>query len=179
MGTALSSRRLHEPDVSRLFGRPDDPMPLLEARAAAEFPGQHVIVWEGNPDTFQFTYVGRAAELLLGHPCARWTSEPAFWAENVVHPDDRRDAVGYCALATCKGSDHTFEYRALRSDGSIVWLLDVVRVVLGARRIPVALRGAMFDLSAAKREAGTFEAPPDEGRPTRTELAERPDLPRS
>jgi PAS domain-containing protein len=150
-------------------------MHVLEARAESYFPREDVIVWEGDPETFQFSYVGRAAERVLGYPCSRWTSEPTFWADVVVHPDDRRDAVAYCALATCKGSDHVFEYRAVRRDGSIVWLVDVVRVVLGSKRLPVALRGAMFDVSSTKRDAGTFDQPPEEGAPSRGELADRPD----
>jgi PAS domain-containing protein len=173
------SVRMRAYDHERLmgvFGAPTDAMPALEERASTLFPGEHAIVWEGDPATFQFSYVGRSAERVLGYPTHRWTSEPTFWADHVVHPDDRNDAVAYCALATCKGADHVFEYRARRQDDSIIWLLDVVRVIVGERNLPVALRGVMLDISDAKRQEGTFDQAASARHPARDALAERPDL---
>jgi len=105
------------------------------------------IVWEGDAQTFQFSFVSKAAEKILGYPAERWY-EPGFWADVVVHPDDRDHAVAYCALATAQGRDHTFEYRARAADGRLVWLRDVVRVVHGDKGIPVSLRGVMIDITA-------------------------------
>ena len=104
------------------------------------------IVWEGDAQTFQFSYVSKAAERILGYPCEKWL-EPGFWADVVVHPEDRDDAIAYCALATGNGRDHTFEYRARAADGRIVWLRDIVRVVRGDKGMPVRLRGVMVDIT--------------------------------
>ncbi len=168
-------RQIDEHDLVRVFGSPLDPMSAVEKRAEATFQDEEVIVWEGDPATFRFSFVGAAAARVLGYPSPRWTEEPTFWADHVVHPDDQRDAVAYCALATCKGADHTFEYRARRADGGVVWLLDIVRVILSERNLPVTLRGIMFDVSDLKREAGTFAGPSRERSPSREALAERPD----
>ena len=105
------------------------------------------IVWEGDAQTFQFSFVSKAAEKILGYPAERWY-EPDFWADVVIHPDDRDHAIAYCALATGQGRDHTFEYRARAADGRLVWLRDVVRVVLGDKGIPVSLRGVMIDITS-------------------------------
>jgi PAS domain-containing protein len=121
----LSTQIPTEPGLAerlrQVFGMPSDTMPLLEQRAE-ELLGDRAIVWEGDAATFQVSYVGRAAEVLLGYPASRWTTEPAFWAETVVHPEDRDDAVAYCALATGQARDHDFVYRAIAADGRVVWL---------------------------------------------------------
>jgi PAS domain S-box-containing protein len=145
------NRQLLASKADALFGEPEDPIELVESRAIAE-SGGGLLVWEGDAATFQFTYVSRNAEAILGYPVERWYSEPAFWAESVVHPDDRTDAVAYCALATAKKAHHEFEYRALRADGSVIWLLDLVRVVLGKRGVAERLRGMMLDVTRERLE---------------------------
>lgn len=157
-------------DVELMFGTPDDGMQVIERRAHTLFPDQPVIVWEGDPATFRFSFVSQAAERVLGYPSARWIEEPTFWTDHLVHPDDRSDAVAYCALATCKRADHVFEYRARSSRNEVVWLLDIVRVVLGPKQLPVALRGAMFDITRAKQQASAGGAVSHARSPTFEEL---------
>ena len=132
--------------AASIFGADDDPMVLIEHRAKQLLPDQRHIVWEGDAQTFQFTFVGGAAEEILGHPASRWTTEPTFWADIVVHPEDRNDAIAFCALATGKGADHDFQYRALCADGRTVRLHDVVKVVKGARGVAERLRGIMIEI---------------------------------
>lgn len=130
-----------------VMGSPAEPVEAVEQRAAAIFAGRGVIVWEGDPQTFQFTYVSSAAEAVLGYPATRWLSEPTFWTDTIVHPLDRTAAVTYCALATGRGLDHDFCYRAQAADGRIVVLHDVVQVIKGARGVAVRLRGVMVDVT--------------------------------
>lgn len=132
--------------VLHIFGADDDPMPLVEQRARQLLPELRPIVWEGDAQTFQFGFVGGAAEELLGYPASRWTGEPTFWADIVVHPDDRNDAIAFCAIATGKGVDHDFQYRARCSDGRTVRLHDIVKVVKGPRGVAQRLRGIMVEL---------------------------------
>lgn len=132
--------------VARIFGADDDPMVLVEHRARQLLPDMRPIVWEGDAQTFQFSFVGGAAEEVLGYPASRWTSEPTFWADVVVHPDDRNDAIAFCAVATGKGKDHDFQYRARCADGRTVRLHDIVKVVKGSRGVAERLRGIMVEL---------------------------------
>ena len=131
-----------EPDLQALFGADDEPLTALEHRARVLFPNTSVILWEGDASTFQFTYVSPYAELLLGYPIQRWTTEATFWADVVIVAEDRDDAIAYCALATTKRCDHIFEYRARASDGRVVWLRDVVKVVMGRGRNRSASAGS-------------------------------------
>ncbi len=143
--------------VDECFGQGTDRIEIVEQRARRLFAGHSIIVWEGDAQTFQFSYVSATAEDLLGYPASRWTQEPTFWADVVITPDDRDDAIAYCALATAKRADHVFEYRARCADGAMLWLRDYVRVVVGPRGIARTLRGIMFDVSPEKRATNTFE----------------------
>jgi PAS domain-containing protein len=133
--------------IARVFGEPTDPIAAVERRARREWVGRQLIVWEGDPQTFQFSYVSATAEALLGHAVTRWTEERDFWVNQVVHPEDARDAVAFCALATANGRDHDFRYRAQAADGSVVELHDIVHVIKGVLGVPTRLRGVMIDVT--------------------------------
>jgi PAS domain-containing protein len=145
---------LLDADQRRVFGEPTDSIQEVARRAAEVYPDQDVIVWEGDAQTFQFTYVNDAAERVLGWPASRWTGEPTFWADAVLHPDDRDEAIAYCALATGRRANHMFEYRAQTRSGEMKRLRDVVVVVVGPRRVATRLRGLMFDLSGEASDEG-------------------------
>ena len=103
-----------------------------------------VIVWTGDPVTFQFDFVSEQAERITGYPVEAWL-EPGFWAEH-VHPSDRDWAIEFCTKATQAGEPHAFEYRMLAADGRVVWLRDVVSVDVEDGR-PARSRGVMVDVT--------------------------------
>jgi len=167
-------RLLTDAELADVLGRQDDSLSEVEARLARALPADAcAIVWEGDAQTFAFGYVSPGAEAILGYPARRWIDEPTFWADVVVHPEDREDAIAYCALATGKGADHVFEYRARAANGQLVWLRDVVKVVFGARGVPARLRGIMIDVTEQKRLAGLVDMRPVETIPSRAELLAR------
>ena len=130
--------------VDAVFGSHTDPMSMLEARAADLLAGHGAIVWECDAGTFVFSHVGRSAEAVLGWPVECWTAHPTFWADVVLHADDREASVTYCAAETAECRDHTFEYRARAVDGRVVRLRDYVRVVPAPDGSPGTLRGVMI-----------------------------------
>lgn len=138
--------------IESIFGSPSDPIEAVAARALRVLPGVPVIVWEGDPETFIFSYVSPSAEDVLGYPVAKWR-EPGFWAKTVVHPEDESDAVAYCALATAQGRDHDFQYRARTASGETVLLHDVVHVIKSPLGVAARLRGIMVPLDAEESEA--------------------------
>jgi PAS domain S-box-containing protein len=106
------------------------------------------IVWEVDAATFQFHFVSRQAERLLGYPLEEWTNTPGFW-EAHIHPDDRKWAMDFCLRATHEKRTHEFEYRMIAADGKVVWLHDIVSVVEEEGR-PTLLRGLMVDITERK-----------------------------
>ncbi len=108
------------------------------------------IVWEADAVTFQFLFVSRAAERILGYSLEEWTQTPDFWLRR-LHPDDAKWCIEFRLEATRSERDHAFEYRMIANDGRVVWLHDAVtcrRGPDGAKR----LRGVMVDITA-RREA--------------------------
>lgn len=137
--------------IDAALGALTDPIALVDARTAELLTDQQAIVWEADASTFVFSYVSRSAEAVLGWPASRWTDEPTFWADVVLHQADRDDAVAYCVSETSECRDHTFEYRAKAIDGRVVRLRDYVRVVPDAAGRPATLRGVMVAVPANRR----------------------------
>jgi PAS domain S-box-containing protein len=114
------------------------------------------IVWEGDAQTFQYFFVSKQAERLLGYPTERWIDEPTFWQDH-IHPQDRDWTINFCALSTANKKDHVFEYRMIAADGRVVWLRDIVTVII-ENDTPVKLRGIMVDITENKKvEADLLE----------------------
>jgi formate hydrogenlyase transcriptional activator len=108
------------------------------------------IVWRGNAQTFQFTFVSPYAEILLGYPVQHWLDEPNFWRDH-IHPDDRESTVAFCAKVTDEKRSHEFDYRMIAADGQVVWLHDLVHVVVKNDQA-TELVGVMIDITQ-KQEA--------------------------
>ncbi len=107
------------------------------------------IVWEVDARTFQFRFVSRQAERILGYPVSRWLEEPNFWRDH-IDPEDREWAIEYRLASTRRGVDHDFEYRMIAADGRVVWLDDIVSVE-SANGEAVTLRGVMVGITARKQ----------------------------
>ena len=108
------------------------------------------VLWEANPETFQFTYVSSRAATLLGFPVAEWLA-PGFWRAR-THPDDVDWATVFCLDSTAQGHDHQFEYRMIAADGRVVWIHDVVTLKREAD-MSRRLSGIMIDITERKRTA--------------------------
>ncbi|MBD2740635.1 PAS domain-containing sensor histidine kinase [Coleofasciculus sp. FACHB-1120] len=130
----------------------------VAARSAAEahrrfvelVQGLDAIVWEMDAVTWKFTFVSDRAQDILGYPISQWLNEPTFWQDCLLHPEDRDWCVNFCVSATNQAKDHEFQYRAIASDGRVVWLKDVVRVVCDEQGCPKLLRGVMVDITKEK-----------------------------
>lgn len=118
----------------------------------ASTPG---IVWEADAETFRFTFVSEAAVQLLGYPVEAWYAA-GFWPEH-LHPDDREQAIAFCAAETAAGRAHEFDYRMRAADGRVVWLRDVVRVRRGADG-KTTLTGVMVDITAMRQASELVQA---------------------
>jgi len=107
------------------------------------------IVWEADAKTFQFGFVSKQAERLLGYPVEQWINEPTFWKDH-IYEADRSWAVNYCIQCTLEKKAHEFEYRMVAADGKLVWLRDIVTVLIENNE-PVSLRGVMVDITERKK----------------------------
>ncbi|MFA4867713.1 MAG: PAS domain S-box protein [Pedobacter sp.] len=106
------------------------------------------IVWEGRPDNFEFTFISKKSEQILGYTPEEWLASPTFWADH-IYADDRSWVVDYCMMCTKELKSHEFEYRMLNKNGTLVWLRDIVNVISDGQK-PTLLRGIMIDITAHK-----------------------------
>jgi two-component system, cell cycle sensor histidine kinase and response regulator CckA len=118
--------------------------------------GISTVVWEGDADTFCCTYVSPQAEQLLGYRVSEWTAGD-IW-RTLIHPDDYDSVIDACRASALAGRDHVLEYRAIRSDGEVVWLRDFVRVLVDAEGRPSRLRGVLTDVTAMREASDALAA---------------------
>ncbi|MBW4649346.1 MAG: PAS domain S-box protein [Kastovskya adunca ATA6-11-RM4] len=112
--------------------------------------GLDAIIWEMDATTGKFTFVSRRAEDLLGYPIRQWLEEPDFWQNRLLHPEDRDWCITLSTTATQASQDYELEYRALATDGRIIWLKDRVRVVADENGRAARRRGVLVDITQEK-----------------------------
>ena len=96
-------------------------------------------------------------QLVTSEICRRdygWlSSEPFTFADmlQLIHPDDRERRSRMVAEAFATRQDLEVEYRVIRPDGEIVWLLVRGRGEYGADGAPVRAMGVSLDITSRKR----------------------------
>ncbi|MCO6163056.1 PAS domain S-box protein [Flavobacterium sp. NRK F7] len=106
------------------------------------------IVWECDAATFEFTFISKKVEHILGYTDEEWLSEKDFW-KNHIYEEDRASVIHFCTEQTKNNLDHDFEYRMIAKDGSVVWLRDIINVVVEDGKV-VSLRGIMINITKTK-----------------------------
>jgi PAS domain S-box-containing protein len=93
-----------------------------------------------------FAFVSRHAEQLLGFPAEHWTNNASFWTDR-VHPADRDWVAQSYQRAIERREGHVCEFRAIASDGRIVWLRERARVIADSEGRPSRLIGLTMDIT--------------------------------
>jgi PAS domain S-box-containing protein len=94
-------------------------------------------------------YVGPGAEEMTGVPVEQMIADPGLW-RTMIHPDDRQMVFEADTASNTDGSDRfALEYRMVRKDGTIVWILDEATLVRPEHRPPY-WQGFQLDITARK-----------------------------
>ena len=150
LGAALRYARFQREEAAhrRRLQHSREVLQQQKKKLDALLDGINGVAWEMDLDTMQFTYVSSSAERFLGYPAWMW-KDLEFWLSMIV-PEDRDQARDYCLNETRQGRDHTFDYRMRRSDGVVIWVLDVVSVICDEQGKPSGLAGFILDISQEK-----------------------------
>jgi len=145
---AVEAQRLHADNARQLQAATHarDQVRFAEQRLHELVDGIGSVVWEADPQTFQYSFVSQPAEKILGIPVRRWMEEPGFWPA-LIHPEDREATLAARREAVGRGQDHRCEYRAMAADGRAVWIEDTAHVVRDAAGAVLQLRGLMVDIT--------------------------------
>ncbi|MDQ3690502.1 MAG: EAL domain-containing protein [Chloroflexota bacterium] len=96
----------------------------------------------------RWSFVSPQVESMLGYAPKEWLADPELWARS-IHPDDRDAVLASDLVAADVGTAKRFEYRMIRRDGRIVWVLDDVAVTETPGQ-PALLQGLLVDITPAK-----------------------------
>ena len=95
------------------------------------------------------TYVSPQIRELLGVSPEEYIEDPDLWA-NLLHPEDRDEAVATYLRGRESGEPFVFEYRLVGRDGRIVWFRDSAIVLPDAEGRPQLIQGVMLDITERK-----------------------------
>jgi PAS domain S-box-containing protein len=109
-----------------------------------------VAVWVTSADGSAMLEVTDSIKRIYGRSADEFRSTPSLWLD-VVHPDDRNIAMR--SLVDINVMGHSLsEYRIIRRDGEVRWVLDEKSLIRDASGNVVQLGGAVHDVTE-RREA--------------------------
>jgi two-component system, cell cycle sensor histidine kinase and response regulator CckA len=103
------------------------------------------------------TYVSPQIEELFGYPVELWLDNAELW-DRVVHPDDFELVTSGEQLARDRGEPFELEYRIVRADGTVRWVLDQMHTLYDAQGRPLFEQGFLIDVTERKESANLFQA---------------------
>jgi two-component system, cell cycle sensor histidine kinase and response regulator CckA len=106
---------------------------------------------------YRTTFVSPQIEELFGHPVEDWLDDVGLWAR-VVHPDDLAIVTRAEAEARERHEPFELEYRVVRSDGSIGWILDRMETTYDADGVACSERGFLIDVTERRQSEQMFRA---------------------
>lgn len=113
------------------------------------------IVWERNPENFQFTFVSRQSDSILGYKPVDWLDNSEFWAGK-LHPQDAAKAVETAKNFISQAKSYSQEYRMIAADGRTVWMHESGTVLVENGKA-VAVRGILQDITRQKNDAAELD----------------------
>jgi len=103
------------------------------------------------------TYVSPQIAELYGYPSAQWLEDPELWGRT-VHPDDLELVRGSERAARERGEPFELEYRMIRADGTVRWVLDSMNTVRDADGKALFEQGFLVDVTERKESENLFRA---------------------
>ena len=114
------------------------------------------IVWSASLDGSRLTYINPMAERVYGRANEEFYEDAQLWLK-IVHPEDQR-LVQDSAQRLLEDGHREVEYRIVRPNGEVRWLLDRARVILDAAGRPIELGGIATDITDLKKAEEKLEA---------------------
>ena len=117
----------------------------------------HEVFWIGSPDWNEIFYVSPGYEHLWGRSCESLYKEPRSWLEALVEKDRARVLEDIKRMSSGDLSDPDFtEYRIIRPDGSVRWVLARAFPVLDDRGEVYRIAGLAEDITERKESEETI-----------------------
>ncbi len=125
---------------------------LLESEARFQVIAATIgeVIWMADVELREMFYVSPAYETIWQRSCASLHENPRSFLES-VHDDDRVRVVDEIRAAHAAGRPYEHEYRVLRADGSIRWVVDRGFPVANPGGAPTRYVGVAEDVTERHR----------------------------
>ncbi|RQW04922.1 MAG: PAS domain S-box protein, partial [Calditrichaeota bacterium] len=107
------------------------------------------VVWTESVDGTEVTDINESFYELYGRTIGEFRANPRLWID-IVHPEDKKIAAGG-RENLFKHGQYSAEYRIIRPDGTIVWLLDRKSLIRDEQGRPVHIGGIAKDITERKK----------------------------
>lgn len=112
------------------------------------------VVWTASIDGGRVLDINESFESIYGISIEDYRKNPHYWID-AVHPDDKAIAEASAKELFEKGNSQA-EYRIVRPDGSIVWLLDRKSLIYDENGNAIQIGGIGKDITARKEVEEAF-----------------------
>jgi PAS domain S-box-containing protein len=145
--------RRQEEDADVAVRRSREALQRSEARYRSLVERVPGVVWLNEVDrddrnVTRCVYIGPQIEDLLGRTPEEWIADEDLW-ERVIHPADHARILEVNDRADETGT-LSVEYRAIHTDGSVVWIHDEAVLIPAEDDQPAYWQGVMVDITAQR-----------------------------
>ncbi|MHC5763380.1 sensor domain-containing protein [Nostoc sp.] len=106
------------------------------------------VIWSISADTFETLYINPSALKVFGYSVSEFFDNSNLWFE-VIHPEDQQ--LVYAAIQPLFLTDkQELEYRIVRPDGQLRWLLNRSHLIYDACGQPIRIDGIATDITERK-----------------------------
>lgn len=106
------------------------------------------VIWSISADTFETLYINPSALKVYGYSVSEFFDNSNLWFE-VIHPEDQQ--LVYAAIQPLFLTDkQELEYRIVRPDGQVRWLLNRSHLIYDACGQPIRIDGIATDITERK-----------------------------
>jgi signal transduction histidine kinase/ActR/RegA family two-component response regulator len=136
------------------MGEPNTEGPTTASLLAALVAGR-TVAWEWDLRTDRVVRTPNAPAL-LGLPLTN-DADRGLTFEQMIHPEDRARVREQVQAALTNGTAMATEFRLVRPDGSVVWVVDDGQFELDAEGKPLRMMGILRDITEQKRLEANLE----------------------
>jgi len=149
---AAVERALAEAKARREKRRTEAELDIARERLAGIYASLPDMLWSVDAQSGQIIYVSPAAQELFGYSADEFLQREDLRLD-VVHPDDRPMMLA-AWRALKHGAAFDIEYRTVRPDGSIRWINNRGRLIIGPDGEPERMDGLARDITERVEQAG-------------------------
>jgi PAS domain S-box-containing protein len=144
---SAAKRALAEAAERRKRERAEAAMQQLSMRLRELAETSYDVIWIATGDPPKIVYVGPSVERIWGRPPEAFFGNADLWLDS-IHPEDRPE-VARQFDEVVRGTAQRFEveYRAMRPDGSMRWVLDIGARMAAGSDGEVSVSGVSRDIT--------------------------------